>query len=240
MRRVCVVTGASSGIGRATAIELAERGVSLVLAGRHEGRLEDTAGACRGFGVEARAVAGDIAKSEFCNRLFTSAKDLAQSHGDATQIVAVFAAGTAAFGPTADFPDLAWDNMIEANLTGLFFCCRAAVRAMLEIGGGRIVNVISIAAKQPFPQAAAYVASKQGALGLTHSMANEYRAENIFLTAFVPGSVDTPLWNGMDWTPERTDMLSAKDVASAIADIVTSTLSGVFDEVVFMPNKGIL
>jgi hypothetical protein len=71
-------------------------------------------------------------------------------------------------------------------------------------------------------------------------MANEYRAANIFLTAFVPGSVDTPLWDGMDWMPEKADMLAAKDVASVIADIVTSSLSGVFDEVVFMPNKGVL
>lgn len=249
MRQVCVVTGASSGIGRATAIELARRGVALVLSGRHLGRLEETGEKCRESGVAGHAVPGDIADSNYCDELVAAAVDLADSGGvsvgapdrnEKVSLAAVFAAGTAAFGPTHEFPDLAWKNTMEANLTGLFYCCRSMIRAMRDRGGGRIVNVISIAAKQPFPQSAAYVATKYGALGMTHSLANEYRSEGIYLTAFVPGSVDTPLWQGMNWTPERADMLTAEDVAKAIANIVTAETNGVYDEVVFMPKKGVL
>lgn len=243
------MTGASSGIGKAMAVELAHRGVALVLSGRHQSRLEETGARCRDSGVVARAVPGDIADSGYCESLVGVAVGLAESGAVAIEsadrsenisLAAVFAAGTAAFGPTEEFPDLAWQNTMEANLTGLFYCCRAMIRAMRNRGGGRIVNVISVAAKQAFPRSAAYVASKFGALGLTRSLANEYRSEGIYLTAFIPGSVDTPFWQGMDWTPERTDMLSAEDVASAIANIVTADTDGVYDEVVFMPKKGIL
>ncbi|MCW5947508.1 MAG: SDR family oxidoreductase [Fimbriimonadales bacterium] len=249
MRRICVVTGASSGIGRECAIELSKRDVSVVLSGRNESRLEEAAKKCRGAGVIAKAVAGSIANPEYCQQLFDEAVEMMSTggraagvapEGEPVELCAIFAAGTASFGPTVEYPPLAWQNTIEANLTGLFFCCQSAIRAMLSSGGGRVVNVLSIAAKQPFPQSSAYVASKFGALGLTHSLANEYRKDGIFLTAFIPGSVDTPLWEGMDWTPERTDMLTATDVARAIVDIVTAETHGVYDEVVFMPKKGIL
>lgn len=249
MRRICVVTGASSGIGRECAIELSRREVSVVLSGRNESRLEETASRCRGAGVIAKSVSGLIANPDYCARLFDEAVEMMSTggrvagtapEGESVELCAIFAAGTASFGPTVEYPPLAWQNTIEANLTGLFFCCQAAIKAMLSTGAGRIVNVLSIAAKQPFPQSSAYVASKFGALGLTHSLANEYREDGVFLTAFIPGSVDTPLWEGMKWTPERSDMLTATDVAKAIVDIVTAETEGVYDEVVFMPKKGIL
>jgi NAD(P)-dependent dehydrogenase (short-subunit alcohol dehydrogenase family) len=111
---------------------------------------------------------------------------------------------------------------------------------MLETGGGRIINVLSIASLHAFPSSAAYVASKFGALGLTRSLAAEYRDKGIRMTALLPGSTDTPLWKRQAWSPEPSDMLKPADVGAAIADIITSPLEASYDEVVLLPPKGIL
>jgi len=223
-----VVTGASSGIGRATALELHRRGHTLVLSGRNFDRLAEVARLCG----DARFVARDISDVETANELFS---DL-----PAGPVHAVFAAGVADFGPTTEFSNELWRAAIASNLSGLFYCCRAAIDAMLQRGGGKVINVLSIAAKHPFPQAAAYVASKSGALGLTRSLQNEFRAQGIAITAFIPGSTSTELWDRQPWSPATSDMVSPQDAATAIVEILLAGGSGVYDEVVFMPPKGIL
>jgi short-subunit dehydrogenase len=225
---IAVVTGASSGLGKATAKELYSRGAQLVLSGRNEERLTETAKHCD----NASIIAGDIADSRIADQLF---QDLPTG-----ALCAVFVAGSATFGPTDQFSDDGWKAAIDANLTGLFNCCRAAVREMCNRGGGKIVNVLSIAAKHPFPQSAAYVASKTGAYGLTRSLQAEYRDQGIAITAFIPGSTNTELWHRQDWTPNENDMIDPNDVARVIADIALDTSTGVYDEVVYMPPKGIL
>jgi NAD(P)-dependent dehydrogenase (short-subunit alcohol dehydrogenase family) len=223
-----VVTGASSGIGKATALELYSRGTGLIISGRDPERLRsvsNSAGDCP-------AIAGDISEESTCASLFANIP-----HGP---IAAVFAAGNAEFGPTLEFTQERWQSAIDTNLTGMFNCCRAAINAMLPRGGGKIVAVLSIAAMHPFSQSAAYVASKSGALGLVRSLQAEFREQGIAITAFIPGSTDTELWNRQNWSPDPTDMITPDDVAKTIADIVLSDLTGVFDEVVFMPKKGIL
>lgn len=233
---VCVVTGASSGIGRAVAKECATRGASLVISGRNQERLASAKQECENKGAFVHEIVGDVSDSKHCADLFSAATDIAREE----QIAAVFAAGYASFGPTLESKDAAWHNTIASTLTGLFFSCRAAIKVMLPRGGGRIVNVLSIAAKMPFPGGAAYVAAKHGGLGLTAALSQEFRSQGIQLTAFMPGSVDTPLWDSMSSAPERSDMLSADEVADAIANIIFSNSKGTFDEVVYMPRKGFL
>jgi short-subunit dehydrogenase len=255
MDQICIVTGASSGIGRSTAIHLAMKGVHTVLGGRNQSRLEETASACRAQGVAAVAVPGDVADPDYAPSLFdhtrfaelggSSLTDRpitldAQSTDNGVRLSAVFAAGVATFGETVGYPVTAWKNAVDTNLSGLFYCCQAAIAAMLGAGGGRIVNVLSVAARTAFPASAAYVATKFGGLGLTHSLNAEYRAQGIALTAFLPGSVDSPLWAGKEWMPEKADMLTCEEVADAICAIVLSPHPGAYDEVLFMPQKGVL
>ncbi len=223
-----VVTGASSGIGKAVALALHSRNAELVLSGRNRERLAEVARSCGG----ARSIAGDISDPKISDELFA---DLPQG-----PIAAVFAAGSADFGPTTDFSDELWQSAISSNLTGLFNCCRAAINAMLPRGGDKIVNVLSIAATHPFPQSAAYVASKAGALGLTRSLQSEFRSQGIALTAFIPGSTATELWHRQAWSPDENEMMLPEDVATAIVDILLTDGTGLYDEVVFMPRKGIL
>ncbi len=262
MSRICVVTGASSGIGRAVSIELAGRGCTLVLGGRNLERLDETAAKCRGLGVVVETAAGDVSTLGHATLLFDKAIRLWESGGEMPglgasishviteigastprarpRLAAVFAAGSAYFGPTLELPDDTWAETVGTNLTGLFYCCREAARSMAGRGGGRIVNVLSMAAVHPFPQSAAYVATKYGGLGLTRSLSSEFRKDHVHFTAFLPGSVDTPLWDRTGTSLDRSKMLAAEDVARAIADIVCSDDLGAFDEVHYMPPEGIL
>ena len=223
---VCVVTGATGGIGRSTAVALASRGAKLVVSGRNVERLEDIRDETGGI-----SVAGDVTLEGFPEQLFASAPS--------GELSAVFAAGVAHFGPTLEMPESAWKEMIEANLCGLYRCCLAAVSEMLRRGGGHILAVLSIASVEPFAQSAAYVASKYGGLGLIKSFAAEFRGKGIQFTAFMPGSTNTELWRGAQ-SPKKENMLAPADVGMAIADILLSRAKGYYDEVIYMPPKGIL
>lgn len=236
MAEVCVITGAGSGIGRATCLALAQRKVNIIMGGRNLERLESTAEGCKN--VKVRCSAGDVKNPDYTDSLFQHALELREN--SSSKILAVFAAGKAQFGPTLEQEQDIWDETIGTNLTGIYNCCRSAIRAMLSIGGGRIVNVLSIAAKIPFPESAAYVASKYGALGLTRSLNAEFRKQNIFLTAFLPGSSATKLWEEQPWSPPQEEMLDPLNVGEMIAHIVTAPLTYNVDEIVFMPPRGVL
>ncbi|MEO7453187.1 MAG: SDR family oxidoreductase [Fimbriimonadales bacterium] len=223
-----IVTGASSGIGRAVALDLHGRGINTVLSGRNEERLSEISDKCD----KARWVAGDVSDPAVAQKLFDALPE--------GRIGAVFAAGVADFGSTTTFEDEKWRAALDANLNALYYCCKSAITEMLTRGGGRIVNVLSIAAIHPFPQSAAYVASKAGALGLTRSLQAEFRSQGIEITAFIPGSTATELWDRQAWSPSTADMIEPDDLGRAISDVLLSESSGVYDEVVYMPKRGIL
>lgn len=218
-----MIAGASSGIGKATAMMLSERGWNLVVGGRDTERLAQ---------VPGKHVLGSTEDNQTCGDYFASLPD--------GEIAAVYAAGYAVFGETLRTSREDWDKTLDANLTGMFEFCREAISAMLPRGGGRIVNVLSIACREAFPKSAAYVASKYGALGLTRSLAAEHRHNGILFTAFIPGSTDTPLWEDKDWRPAKEDMLKVDDVAKAIVDILELPRTVSYDEIVLLPPKGIL
>lgn len=232
----CVVTGASSGIGRQAALHLAERGVALALGGRSLERLEETASLCRSKGAACAIVAGDVCDENVMKGLADEARRL----GKGGKVGAVLSAGVARFGDTETYSRQDWDETLSANLTALFVAAQALIPVFRAQGGGRALAVLSIASQVAFPQSAAYVASKFGALGLVKSLAAEYRREGIEWIAFLPGSTWTELWERMDSPLERERMLSAEDVGRAIADAVLHPGAGFLDEVVYLPKEGIL
>jgi 3-hydroxybutyrate dehydrogenase len=186
--RRALVTGGGRGIGRAVALDLARAGCDVVVAARSAGELEAVAAEARGQGVRAAAVAADVSRPAEVERLFAEGR--AALGGIDILVNAAGVAPTALLHRTSEEQ---WRAAIEVNLSGSFYCMRAALGEMLERGWGRIVNVASIAGKTGYPYIAAYAASKHGVLGLTRCAALEAGDKGVTVNAVCPGYVDTPM-----------------------------------------------
>jgi len=188
--RVAVVTGASRGIGRATAEAMAKAGARVVLAARDRAALEAVSGSIREAHGDATPVPADVSRTEDVDRLFAVAGGI----GPAAALVC--AAGVLTRVPFEETSRQTWDETLAVNLTGSFLCCRAAFAAMRRAGGGRIVNIASLSgvyATEKFAGLAAYNVSKYGVVGLTEAIAVEGRAHGITAVCLSPGAVDTEM-----------------------------------------------
>jgi 3-oxoacyl-[acyl-carrier protein] reductase len=208
---VAVVTGASRGIGAATAEALGAAGVRVVLAARRGEALEEIARGINQAGGEALAVRCDVGKPEQVEELFAAAARLGPLAG--------LVCGAAVLTPARfeeTTPEL-WEQTLAVNLTGAFLCCRAAFGAMRAAGGGRIVNIASLSgvyATEKFPGLTAYNVSKYGVIGLTEAIAVEGREHDIGAICLSPGAVDTEMLRAAN--PALRAGLTPEDVARLI------------------------
>ena len=175
--RVALITGAGSGIGRATSIALGSAGFSVVLAGRRQAAIDETAERCREAGVEALAVATDITYSASVAALFEAIR---QRFGR-LDLLFNNAGRNASPMPIEDLPVETWQAVFDTNVTGTFLATQQAFRLMKEQRprGGRIINSGSVSAHVPRPLTAAYVASKHAITGLTRSISLDGRDYDI-------------------------------------------------------------
>ncbi|QQS43242.1 MAG: SDR family oxidoreductase [Acidobacteriota bacterium] len=188
--KVALVTGASSGIGRATAELFAEKGASVVVAARREEELKDLVESIETAGGKATAVKTDVSKAEDVRRMVEHA---IESFGRLD-----FAVNNAGIeGPVSSLVDLAeddWDRVLDINLKGNYLCIKYEAEAMLNAGnGGSIVNGGSVNSFLGFAGGAAYVASKHGQVGLTTSASAEFGPRGIRVNIVCPGFVKTPM-----------------------------------------------
>jgi NADP-dependent 3-hydroxy acid dehydrogenase YdfG len=225
-----IITGASSGIGRETAILLAKEGVEVVLAARRLNALKELA---KEIG-SANFQACDVTDKSDCQDLITFARTL----GDAYPVL-INNAGFADFKPFGQANLDSLEKEIGTNLLGPLYLCHAALPWMLQ-AGGQIVNVLSVVVTRTFPGSAGYSVGKVGLQTLGRILAEEYRREGVRVTNLIPGSTDTPLWDSLDFQPDRKDMLTAMAVAEAIRDVVMMPTDRNVDEMVLMPPKGVL
>jgi 3-oxoacyl-[acyl-carrier protein] reductase len=232
---VAIVTGAGSGIGRATALALAQTGVRVVLAARTQQNLEVVFHDITSKGGTALVVPTDVGDERQIEQLFARTQE---QFGRLD--ILVTSAGGASFGPLVESRTEDWDAMIAINLRATYLCCKHALKVMLAQGRGHILNVLSIASQTALPGSAAYTASKFGALGLTKVLAAEVRAQGIKVTAVIPGAVDTPLWDKSGGDLDRRKMLAPADVAAAMLSVIAQPPSIYTDEIVLMPPLGIL
>jgi NAD(P)-dependent dehydrogenase (short-subunit alcohol dehydrogenase family) len=218
--RVAVVTGASRGIGAATAEAIAAVGAHAVLAARDREALGDVAGRIRQAGGEATPVPTDVSRAGDVERLFAAAREV----GAPTALVCAAAVLTSAL--FAETTVEMWEQTLRVNLTGSFLCCRAAFTAMRPAGEGRIVNIASLSgvyATEKFPGLAAYNVSKYGVIGLTEAIAVEGREHGISAICVSPGAVDTQMLR--EANPQLRPGLTPGDVADLIVALLDSPLA---------------
>lgn len=176
--KLALITGGGRGIGRAIALTFAQHGARIAVAARTREQVESVAQETAGI-----ALVCDVSNPESVTQMFADLKP----------DILVNNAGIAESATFVTTSDELWQKHLAINLSGTFYCTRAALPAMLEKGWGRVINIASIAAKTGAPYIAAYTASKHGVLGLTRSLAMEVATGGVTVNAICPGYVDTEM-----------------------------------------------
>jgi NADP-dependent 3-hydroxy acid dehydrogenase YdfG len=216
--RVAVVTGASSGIGRAVAHRLAGAGARVLLVARSVDRLRAAAEGIRP--EHARVCSADVATEEGVEEVRREAGQLGAAD------IVVHAAGAFGLAPLTETSVASFDEMIGVNLRAAFLLARAFVPAMAQRGSGDFVTIGSIAGRHAFPSNGAYSASKFGVRGMHAVLDAELRGTGVRASFVEPAATDTPLWDAIDrgrnpGLPESAAMLDANTVADAVLYAVT-------------------
>lgn len=203
--KIALVTGASSGIGRAIALTFSREGATVIVSDLNASKGEETAHLIQQQGGKSFLVISDVSKANDCQQLV---QQTLQHFGKLD--IACNCAGI--FGPssfTANYPLAAWSQIIETNLSGVFYGMQAQIAAMLPHGSGSIINIASILGAVGAPGSPAYVAAKHGVVGLTQTAAWEYGAAGLRINSVGPGYIHTPMIESKENNPEETAYLIA-------------------------------
>ncbi|MFL5893801.1 MAG: SDR family oxidoreductase [Thermoleophilaceae bacterium] len=238
---VAIVTGASSGIGEATAVALAREGYSVALAARRGDRINEIVQRISGDGGRALAVPTDVADEGSANELIRVTREELGSVD-----VLVNNAGVMLLGPVQGADTEEWRRMVDVNVLGLMYCSHAALPVMQEQGGGHIVNVSSVAGRTARMGAAGYNATKWAVVAFTEALRQEALHSKIRVSVVEPGFVETEL-QGHNENPmvvetidkmraKIGDILKSEDIADAIVYMVTRPPHVLISEIMVRPT----
>ena len=235
--RRALITGASSGIGKATAVALANAGLPLALVGRKEDKLVEVVNAACKAGVDARYYLVDLAN---VNQVNTSISAIVEDCGPIDLLINN--AGMGYTGNLLDTPLSDWQKVIDLNLTSVFQVVQSILPSMRERNQGLIINIASIAGRQSFPGWGAYSVSKAGLIALSKAIGVEERGNGIRSVTLCPGAVNTPLWDTdtVQADFDRSGMLTPETVAQTILHTVSLPSHAVIEDVTIMPSAGAL
>lgn len=203
--KVAIVTGASSGIGRATARLFAKEGAKVVVGARREAELAELVREIKAAGGEAVALAGDVQSEQYAKDLVaTAVKQFGRLD------IAFNNAGTIGpAGPTTEIAEKDWTSALAVNLTSAFLGAKHQIPELVKQGGGSIIFTSTfVGYTTSFPGVAAYAASKSGLIGLTQALAAEYSPKGVRVNAILPGAVDTPMYREVNSTAEQQSWLT--------------------------------
>ena len=232
-----IITGASSGIGKETALAFAKAGIEVALVGRSRSRLEATNSAAAAVGIEAPIYQIDLAKVEAVKDQIAA---IAADFGSVD--ILVNNAGMGYTNLLCNTPLDDWQQVLNLNLTSVFQCILGILPGMRERRQGTIINVASIAAHNSFPEWGAYSVSKAGLVALAKTLAAEERNNGIRVVTISPGAVNTPIWDTQTVQADfnRSAMLSPESVAQSILHAALLPKEAVVDEMTLMPSAGAL
>lgn len=214
--KIAIVTGSSSGIGKAIAMRFGEEGASVVVAARREDLCRQTVDQITRKGGEAWAIQTDVTDEDQVERLI---RDTVARYGRLN--ILVNNAGILGGGRLAETTTEAFDRVMRVNLRGTFLCCRAGFRQMKLQGGGVILNMSSVAGLQAWAGTGTYSASKHGVMALTKSLADEGRPFNIKVSAICPAGVADELVDASHEEILRSEMIDPFDVAETAVYLAT-------------------
>ncbi|MDQ3302003.1 MAG: 3-oxoacyl-ACP reductase FabG [Actinomycetota bacterium] len=235
--KVAWVTGSSTGIGRATALKLAERGYDVVVHyTRSEDKAEEVAGRIESSGRDALLVRGDVSRAEDVRRMVCEIDGRYGRVDVLVNNVGSFIERASLDGMTEEL----WDRTVDVNLKSVYLCSRSVLPLMRRHGGGKIINISSIAAWEG-GGSIAYAAAKGGVDSLTRAMARELASEGILVNAVSPGRVDTPFhdkFTALERRKEKEKAIplkregTAEEIGAVVAFLASSEASYVLGEVI--------
>jgi 3-oxoacyl-[acyl-carrier protein] reductase len=228
--KVALITGASRGIGFAIARRLGQMGASLSICARDQKKLDASASALRGEGIDTLSIQADVTRPDEVSALVRQTQ---QELGPIDFLVNN--AGIGVFEPFYKSTETDWDAVLDTNLKAVFLLSSAVAPEMIRRGSGHIINISSLAGKNTFANGAVYCASKWGLMGLTGCMAEDLRAHGIRVSAICPGSVATEFTGQGGKDPLK--ILQPDDVAHAVAALATQAPGSFISEVHIRPTR---
>jgi 3-oxoacyl-[acyl-carrier protein] reductase len=219
--RVALVTGGTKGIGAAIVAALADAGASVVATSR-SGRGETRA--------NVRYATADVRNAGEASR---AVEEAAAEFGGLD--ILINNAGVGQFAPVAEMPLEQWHDVIDTNISGVFYCCHAAIPHLRKRGGGWIINISSLASKNAFAGGAAYCASKAALNQFSEALMMEVRHDNIRVSCVLPGSVETTFGRGM--ISKEGWALRPEDVAQVVMDLIAMPARSLPSRVELRPSR---
>ncbi len=230
--KVIIITGASSGIGRATALALAKLGAKLGLAARNYAALSAVADQARQLGAQAIAVPTDVTQKDQVADLVS---EVLATFGRIDGLVNC--AGVGVIRPIEQLTEEDIDRTYAVNTKGVILISQAVGAAMLKTGGGRIVTPVGTMGRYVMRGSVAYSASKWGAVGALKAMATEWQRSGIGISLLYLGGVNSPFWDAIEMKVQREKMLSVEDAAQAIVSALQAPAGSVLNELVLQPDS---
>ena len=231
-KKIILITGASSGIGKFLAIQLAKKKYEIILSSRSETRLQETANEIDRLKTPCHIIPADLSDVKSISELYKKSADI----GFVETVV-----NNAGFGKFDKIEDVSindWDDQISVNLKAPFLLTKLFSKSMIENKKGMFVYINSVAGKKAYPFSSAYVTSKFGLRGFSRSVREEFRDHGIKVVSVHPGAVDTGFWNKLNVDFPRREMMSSENIAKSIAHCIEAPDNLVIEEIDIQRIKG--